>query len=96
MKKFYQTVSKALIILLMMAVPMITIGQAETKETPKKEAAKTETVKASKCEKAPSHSYWSFTGYGSFNQFNGDLSKNIIFNDKWMFGAGGMFTKQFT
>jgi len=96
MKKIYQTLSKALIVLLMMAVPMITLAQVETKETPKKEAAKTETTKTSKCEKAPSHSYWSFTGYGSFNQFNGDLSKNVIFNDNWRIGAGGMFTKQFT
>jgi tetratricopeptide (TPR) repeat protein len=91
MKKFYQFLSKALIILLMMAVPMIIFAQTQTKD-----AAKTETTKTSKCEKAPSHSYWAFTGYGSFNQFNGDLSKNLLWNDKWMFGAGGMFTKQFT
>jgi len=96
MKNLYQTLSKALIIFLMMAVPMVTMAQTQNKETPKKESAKTETPKASKCEKAPSHSYWGFTAYGSLNQFNGDLSKNIFFNDKWMFGAGGSITKQFT
>jgi tetratricopeptide (TPR) repeat protein len=96
MKNFYQSLSKALIVLLMMVVPMIPFAQTQTQEAAKKEAVKTETTKTSKCEKAPSHSYWAFTGYGSFNQFNGDLSKNIFFNDKWMFGAGGMFTKQFT
>ncbi|MCX6303392.1 MAG: hypothetical protein NT040_00345 [Bacteroidetes bacterium] len=96
MKNFYQTLSTALIVFLMMIVPMVTMAQAQTKESPKKEAAKTETPKASKCEKAPSHSYWSVTAYGALDQFNGDLSKNILFNDKWMFGAGGSITKQFT
>jgi tetratricopeptide (TPR) repeat protein len=95
MKNYYQTLSKALIVLLMMVVPIIPFAQTQ-QEAPKKEAAKTETTKTTKCEKAPSHSYWAFTGYGSFNQFNGDLSKNLLWNDKWMFGAGGMFTKQFT
>ena len=91
MKNFYQFLSKALIVLLMMAVPMITFAQPQIKE-----ATKAETTKSSKVEKAPSHSYWSFTGYGSFNQFNGDLSKNLLWNDKWMPGAGGMITKQFS
>jgi Flp pilus assembly protein TadD/outer membrane protein OmpA-like peptidoglycan-associated protein len=96
MKKVSQTLSTALIVFLMMIVPMVTMAQAQSKESPKKEAAKTETPKASKCEKAPSHSYWGFTAYGALDQFNGDLSKNILFNDKWMFGAGGSITKQFS
>jgi tetratricopeptide (TPR) repeat protein len=96
MKKVYQPLTTALIVFLMMIVPMVTMAQTQAKEAPKKEAAKTETPKSSKCEKAPSHSYWAITAYGSLNQFNGDLSKNIFFNDKWMFGAGGSVTKQFT
>ncbi len=94
MKKLFQNLSKLLIVLLVMAVPMITLAQ--TKETAKKEAAKTETTKSKKCEKAYSHSYWGITGYGALNQFNGDLSKNIFFNDKWTLGAGLAVTKQFT
>ncbi|MEI7726827.1 MAG: hypothetical protein WCK09_17085 [Bacteroidota bacterium] len=96
MKKVYQTLTTALIVFLMMIVPMVTTAQTAAKEAPKKEAAKTETTKTSKCEKAPSHSYWAITAYGSANQFNGDLSKNIFFNDKWMIGAGLGVTKQFT
>jgi len=30
------------------------------------------------------------------NQFNGDLSKNILFNETWKFGAGLAVTKQFS
>ena len=96
MKNFYQSLSKALIIMLVMVIPMVTLAQGQTKEAPKKDAAKTETPKSSKCEKAPSHSYWSFTAYGSLNQFNGDLAKNVALNEKWSLGLGGMFTKQFS
>ena len=98
MKKISQTLSTALIVLLMMIVPMITMAQAKApaKEAPKKEAAKADTAKKTKCEKATSHNYWGITAYGALDQFNGDLSKNILFNDNWRFGAGGAFTKQFT
>jgi outer membrane protein OmpA-like peptidoglycan-associated protein/tetratricopeptide (TPR) repeat protein len=95
MKKFYETLSRVLLVFLMMVVPMMPFAQTQTTET-KKVEAKTETTKTSKCEKAPSHNYWSVTGYGSYNQFNGDLSKNIFFNETWEFGAGLMVTKQFT
>ena len=94
MKNLIQTLSKAVIMLLVMLVPLVTMAQA--KEETKKEAGKTETAKTSKCEKAPSHSYWAVTAYGALDQFNGDLSKNIFLNDKWMFGAGGSVTKQFS
>ena len=93
MKKFYQPLAKTLIVILMFVVPMLSIAQTKSTEATKKEAEKTKT---SKCSKASTYSYWSVTAYGSLNQFNGDLSKNILFNDKWMFGAGGMVTKQFT
>ncbi len=96
MKKLHQPLSTAVIIFLMMTVPMVTMAQTQAKEAPKKEGAKTETTKSSKCETAPSHSYWAVTAYGALDQFNGDLSKNILFNDKWMFGAGGTVTKQFS
>ena len=69
---------------------------AQTKEAPKQEAAKTDTTKSKKCEKASSHNYWAITAYGSLNQFNGDLSKHFFLNDIWKFGAGGKFSKQFT
>jgi len=86
MKNVYQNLSKALVVLLVMVVPMMSFAQTKT-EAPKKEETKKEAAKTSKCEKAPSYKYWAITGYGSFNQFNGDLSKNILFNDKWMLGA---------
>ncbi|MEI6174895.1 MAG: hypothetical protein WCR01_14180 [Bacteroidota bacterium] len=93
MKKIYQPLAKTLIVILMFVVPMLSIAQTKSTEATKKEAEKTKT---SKCSKASTYSYWSVTAYGSLNQFNGDLSKNVFFNDKWMFGAGGMVTKQFT
>ncbi|MEI6681773.1 MAG: hypothetical protein WCO44_04055 [Bacteroidota bacterium] len=98
MKKISQTLSTALIVLLMMIVPMITMAQAKAKTTAPttKEAVKADTTKKAKCEKASSHNYWGVTVYGALDQFNGDLSKNILFNDNWKFGVGGAFTKQFT
>jgi outer membrane protein OmpA-like peptidoglycan-associated protein len=90
MKNFYQLLSKALFVLLVLAVPMITFAQTQTKEEPK-----TETTKK-KCEKAPTHNYWAITAYGAGNQFNGDLSKNLLLNDNWTIGGGFAFTKQFT
>jgi Flp pilus assembly protein TadD/outer membrane protein OmpA-like peptidoglycan-associated protein len=98
MKKFYQIFSKALIVFLVTLIPFVMVAQTE--KTASKPADKTEkkadTTKKKGCEKAPSYSYWGFTGFIGTNQFNGDLSKNILLNDKWMFGAGGMLTKQFT
>ena len=96
MKKIYQSLTTAVIIFLAMMVPLATTAQTPTKETPKQAAAKTETPKSSKCEKDPSHSYWAITAYGALDQFNGDLSKNLLFNDTWRFGAGASVTKQFS
>jgi len=42
MKNLYQLLSKALIVLLILAVPMITFAQAQTKEDPKTETTKKE------------------------------------------------------
>ncbi len=88
----------ALIVLLTMIVPVVTMAQAKTPTSPapKKEAVKADTVKKATCEKASSHNYWGITAYGALDQFNGDLSKNILFNDNWRFGAGAAFTKQFS
>ena len=91
MKTLYLPLSKALIVLLILAVPMITFAQTQTKEEPK-----TETTKTKKVEKAPTHNYWAITAYGAGNQFNGDLSKNLLLNDKWTIGAGLSVTKQFS
>lgn len=95
MKKLYQFFTKALIVWLMTIIPLLMTAQTPKTEQPKtKEKDKTE--KKSTCEKAPSYQYWSVTGFIGANQFNGDLSKNLWLNDKWMFGAGAMVTKQFT
>jgi hypothetical protein len=87
MKKLYHNLSRAIIVMLVAIVPLVSIAQTTT--PPKKEEPK----KANNS--APSNSYWSVTVYGGANQFNGDLSKNLFLNDKWMFGAGAMVTKQF-
>ena len=93
MKKLYQPLSVTLVVMLAFFVSILTYGQAQTTEAPKKEAEKTKT---SKCEKQSTYKYWAITAYGAMDQFNGDLSKNIFFNDKWMFGAGGSVTRQFS
>jgi Flp pilus assembly protein TadD/outer membrane protein OmpA-like peptidoglycan-associated protein len=84
MKKMYQLLSRVLVVLLVAVIPMAALAQEKKAEkAPRKNAA-------------PTHSYWSVTLLGSANQFNGDLSKNLWFNDKWTFGGGFMVTKQFT
>lgn len=93
MKNLLQFMSKVMIIVLMMSVPAALFAQS--KEAPK-DKAKADTAKTHKCEKSPSHTFWAITAYGSFNQFNGDLSKpNPWFTDYWKFGAGGKFDRQF-
>ena len=95
MKKLYQIFTRVLIVLLMTIIPLVTLAQ-DQKTDQAKTKDKDKTEKKSTCEKAPSFQYWSVTGFVSLNQFNGDLSKNLWLNDKWMFGAGGMVSKQFT
>jgi Flp pilus assembly protein TadD/outer membrane protein OmpA-like peptidoglycan-associated protein len=89
MKNLLQLLSRVMVLLLLMALPMVIFSQ-------NKEASKDEPSKVSKCEKASSYKYWAITAYGSVNQFNGDLSKNLFFNDKWTIGAGGKITRQFS
>jgi tetratricopeptide (TPR) repeat protein len=95
MKKLYEILSRAVIVFLVTAIPFVSFAQQTqvkkedqktTKEEPKKKVRNL----------APTHSYWAVTVFGGANQFNGDLSKNLFLNDKWMFGAGAMVTKQFT
>jgi len=93
MKKFYELLSKALIVMLVTIIPLVSFAQTTAKkEDPK--AAKEQPKKVNN--QAPTHTYWSVTALGSFNQFNGDLSKNLFLNDKWRFGAGAMVTRQWT
>jgi tetratricopeptide (TPR) repeat protein len=99
MKNLYRILSKVLIVLLMTMIPMVSFTQTEKKATQpvKKEVAPVKKEEPKKARNtAPSFKYWSITGYGALDQFNGDLSKNLLFNDKWMFGAGGSVTKQFS
>ncbi len=93
MKKFYELLSKTLIVMLVTIIPLVSFAQTTTKkEDPK--AAKEEPKKGNN--QAPTHTYWSVTALGSYNQFNGDLSKNLFLNDHWRFGAGAMVTRQWT
>ncbi len=96
MKKLYQTLAKTVIVFLMMVVPFVLTAQTQKPDASKKEAGKTEKSKVSKCEKLSTYKYWAITAYGAMDQFNGDLSKNLLLNDQWMFGAGASFTRQFS
>jgi tetratricopeptide (TPR) repeat protein len=79
--------------MLVAIIPLASSAQTTTK-TEDTKATKEQQKKANN--KAPTHTYWSVTALGSFNQFNGDLSKNLFLNDKWRFGAGFMVTRQWT
>ncbi|MEI6900678.1 MAG: hypothetical protein WCL00_12435, partial [Bacteroidota bacterium] len=93
MKTFYQNVSKALIVMMVAIIPFVSMAQTK----PATPAAPADTAKVKvKKNPAPTHSYWAVTGYAGFNQFNGDLSKNLLLNDKWTIGAGLGITKQFS
>jgi tetratricopeptide (TPR) repeat protein len=93
MKKLYELLSKALIVMLVTIIPLVSFAQTTVKKEDTK-AAKEQPKKVNN--QAPTHTYWSVTALGSFNQFNGDLSKNLFLNDKWRFGAGAMVTRQWT
>jgi tetratricopeptide (TPR) repeat protein len=97
MKKLYESLSKALIIMLVTIIPLVSFAQVTTTTTKKEDpkAAKKEEPKKGD-NKAPTHTYWSVTALGSWNQFNGDLSNNLLLNDHWRFGAGAMVTRQWT
>ncbi len=86
MKKLYELLSKAIIVMLVTIIPLVSFAQTTTKKEEPKKANN----------KAPTHTYWSVTALGSFNQFNGDLSNNLFLNDHWRFGAGAMLTRQWT
>ena len=97
MKKLYENLSRALIILLVTTIPLVSSAQTATTKDVKpatKEQTKKDTVKKVR-DVAPTNTYWSVTAYGALNQFNGDLSKNLIFNSPWKFGAGFYVTRQF-
>lgn len=75
MKKFYEHLSKSLIIMLVAIIPLGTFAQTTpTKADVKKKdsiAAKAQVKKIR--DLAPTNTYWSVTAYGALNQFNGDL-----------------------
>ena len=96
MKKLYELLSKALIVLLVTIIPLVSSAQVTTTTTKKEDPNATKEQPKKANNKAPTHSYWGVTVLGSYNQFNGDLSKNLFLNDKWRFGAGAMVTKQFS
>ncbi|MDP4282197.1 MAG: hypothetical protein Q8867_08625 [Bacteroidota bacterium] len=95
MKRFYQTMSRILIVLLVALIPLMSVAQQQQQK--KKDEPKKETKKeaAPKKNPAPTNCYWAITLFPSLNQFNGDLSKNLWINDKWTLGGGVMATHQF-
>jgi tetratricopeptide (TPR) repeat protein len=97
MKKLYEHLSRSIIITLVAIIPLITFAQTTpTKADVKKKDSIAANQQAKRVRNlAPTNTYWSVTAYGAENQFNGDLSKNLFFNDKWMLGAGFDVTRQF-
>jgi len=85
MKKFYNSLSKVIFVVLMALIPLVSMTQE-----------KPGVVKANA---APSHSYWSVGVFGGVMQFNGDLSRNLWVN-LYPYSVGYNFgviaTKQFT
>ncbi|MBE0647516.1 MAG: tetratricopeptide repeat protein, partial [Bacteroidales bacterium] len=76
-----------LVVLLVALIPVLAISQDAPADA--KKARNT----------APSYSYWSVQAFGGIMQFNGDLSKNVLFNmgeNLTGYNYGLVFTKQFT
>jgi tetratricopeptide (TPR) repeat protein len=71
MKKCYPLMSKVLFVLLVAMIPMIGFSQ---------ETVKKDTVKNKTSHLAPSYKYWYVQAFGGIMQFNGDLSKNLLWN----------------
>ncbi len=96
MKKLYELLSKALIVMLVTIIPLVSFAQVTTTTTKKEDPKATKEQPKKVNNQAPSHNYWGVTILGSYNQFNGDLSNNLFLNDHWRFGAGAMVTRQFS
>jgi len=87
MKKFYQSLSRVMIVFLVAIIPFASMSQDKPKEAKVRANA------------APSYSYWSIGLFGGISQFNGDLSKNLWVNlgkDLMGYNYGLVATKQFT
>jgi tetratricopeptide (TPR) repeat protein/outer membrane protein OmpA-like peptidoglycan-associated protein len=87
MKKFYQLLSRLVIVLLVAIVPLASIAQKEAKEVKVRKNA------------APSHNYWSVGAFGGVMQFNGDLSRNLwvnLYEESIGYNYGLVVTKQFS
>ena len=72
MKKCYHLLSMVLIALLVAMIPVVSVAQDDAS---KKETTKVRNV-------APSYKYWYVQAFGGLQQFNGDLSQNLIWNFK--------------
>ena len=100
MKNLYRILSRVLIVFLVTIIPLVSFTQTEKKKEAQPVKKEAQPVKKEEPKKqrntAPSYQYWSVTLFGSLNQFNGDLSKNLWINDKVTFGGGLMVTKQFS
>lgn len=92
MKNLYRILSSVMIVFLLTIFPLVSFTQTATTAA---QPDNTVTPKKSR-DTAPSYQYWGITLFGSLNQFNGDLSKNLWINDKVTFGGGLMLTKQFS
>ena len=86
MKKVYQIVQKALIVMLLAMVPFASFAQDKAKDQKVRNTA-------------PSYKYWSVGVFGGVMQFNGDLSKNLWINlgeNSIGYNYGLVLTKQFS
>ena len=86
MKKVYQIVQKALIVMLLAMVPFASFAQDKAKDQKVRNTA-------------PSYKYWSIGVFGGVMQFNGDLSKNLWINlgeNSIGYNYGLVLTKQFS
>jgi outer membrane protein OmpA-like peptidoglycan-associated protein len=87
MKKYYQHLSKAMIVALVALLPFTTPAQNEEKDV----LVRTNT--------APCYNYWSVGLFGGLMQFNGDLSRNLWVNmypNAIGYNVGFTATKQFS
>jgi len=87
MKKIYRLLSIGTVCSLLIAGQFSAAAQAKAKETKVRPNA------------ATSHNYWSIGAFGGVMQFNGDLSRNLLYNlypDNFGYTFGLTATKQFS
>ncbi len=87
MKKFYQCLPKAMVVMLIAIIPYASIAQEGVKDNMVSTNA------------APCYNYWSVGGFAGLTQFNGDLSKNLwvnLYSNDIGYTVGLNVTKQFS